>query len=512
MLTIIRIILNRLWPDDPEIKKERLYLIFSAGLLAAAWPPFPLGFLAFVALVLPLDLLSRRNFGDAFKGGFLFSFSFHLFSVYWISWVTLPGMIAAVALISLYDAILFGLFARIRNRFRLLSLLIFPILWAGVEYFRTQTEVAFPWSNLSYTQGSYIPFLQIAEFTGDIGISIIIVIVNILIWRAWRNPVRKQKAIMVLAAGLIIMVPTIYGAMILPDFDGGEKREISIALLQGSVDLETKWDPNKKIYNFMLYDSLSLAASEADFIVWPETAAPAYLLSNRRLTHMVSETARKAGKPMLVGTLDYVKLPDGDKYYNAAIQFDADGSYRPPYHKTKLVPFAETVPYGDYIPWLANLSLGWSDFEHGDNPQLYQNDFGSYGVLICYEVIFPEVINDYVHQGADFLVNITNDTWYGRSTGPDQHAIMAVFRAIENRIYIVRAANSGYSYFVDEYGRIYNESKLFERTIIRGNINRIKGITFFGRTGPILGQIGLLLIALISIILLSLWLKEKFNG
>jgi apolipoprotein N-acyltransferase len=315
---------------------------------------------------------------------------------------------------------------------------------------------------------------------------------------------------MALSAGLIVVLPTIYGAVRMSDAGPSNQGPIKVALLQGDVDLETKWDPNKKVFNFNLYDSLAVAAAPADLLVWPETAAPAYLLNDYSLTNRIARTARRAGNPMLVGTLDFNRIgKDSAEYFNAAIQFDPDGKHRAPYHKNKLVPFAETVPYGEYIPFLANLSLGWSDFEHGRELRIYENDFGSYGILICYEVIFPEVVNRYVREGADFLVNITNDTWYGLSSGPYQHAGMAAFRAIENRICIARAANSGFSYFVDKYGRVYNKSRLYERVILHGNLSPIEGRTFFNCTGPILGQAGLLLIGLTSLILVASWVHRK---
>jgi apolipoprotein N-acyltransferase len=507
---IIEHIYRSLWPSDPSRRRDRFYLIFSAALLAAAWPPLPFGFLSFIALVLPLDIISRKRFGKAFKSGYLFAFCYHLFSLYWIGWVTVPGMLAAMALISLYTAYVLALFGEIYRRHHRPALILFPFLWVGMEHFRSLLEIAFPWANLSYTQGSYIPFIQICEYVGDLGISLIIVIVNILIWRIWRGTKRRRQAVLAFVAGLLIVIPTIYGSVVLSRIKPPGGTPITVTVLQGNVDLETKWDPNKRDYNFNLYDSLAVAAPPADLLVWPETSAPAYLLSNYHLTRRVSRTAQKAGMPMLVGTLDYDRKSDSVlEYFNAAIQFDPDGSHRVPYHKNKLVPFAETVAYGDCVPWLVNLSLGWSDFEHGRKLRVYENDFGCYGTLICYEVIFPELVNQYIREGADFLVNITNDTWYGYSSGPYQHAVMAVFRAIENRVYIVRAANSGFSYFVDRYGRIYNKTALFERVIIRNDLFPIEGRTFFNRSGLVLGRTGLLLIGLVSLILAVVWVKEK---
>lgn len=471
-----------------------------------------LGFLSYLALVLPLDIISRKHFGQAFKSGLLFTFTYHLFALYWISWVHAPGTVAAVFVISLYTAFIFGIFGEIYQKYKAIGLIILPFLWIGVEYFRTLFEIAFPWVNLSYTQWAYTPLIQICEYTGDAGLSLLIVVVNILIWSAWRSRNRARTAGMIAITGLIIIVPTLYGVFVLSNTERADTKPIRISLLQGSIDLETKWDPNQLDYNFVVYDSLAAAAPESDLLVWPETAAPAYLLADHRLTGKVAQTARTVARPMLVGTLDFKRLDNGTyETFNAAIQFDPDGRHRRPYHKNKLVPFAETVPYGNYIPLLANLSLGWSDFIHGQERVIYKNDFGAYGTLICYEVIFPEMINQYVQEGVDFLVNITNDTWYGYSSGPYQHAVMAVFRAVENRIYIARAANSGFSYFVDKYGRIYNRSVLYERSIITGNIYPIEERTIFNRFGPVLGKFGLLLIVVMTIILAVIWLRRKLG-
>lgn len=504
---------SSLWPDDPAVRHRRFHLSLSGVLLAAAWPPLPFGFLAFIALIRPLDFVSGQSFGQGFKSGYLFSFVYFLFSLYWIGWVTVPGTLAAMAIISLYSAFVFALYAGLYKFNRSLAMILFPMLWVGMEYFRTLLEIAFPWSNLSYTQGSYTPFLQICEYVGDSGISLIIVIVNILLWRAWRGHRRRHRAVRAIIAGLLIAVPTVYGSIILSKAGPVNTGSIHVALLQGDIDLETKWDPNKKDHNFAVYDSLSKAAAPADLLVWPETAAPAYLLHNYRLTNKVSTTARAAGCPMLVGMLDYNYIDDTTfETFNAAVQFDANGHFRQPFHKNKLVPFAETVPYGQYIPWLANLSLGWSDFEHGRELRVYDNDFGSYGPLICYEVIFPEIINQYVRDGADFLVNITNDTWYGYSSGPYQHAGMVAFRAIENRLWIARAANSGFSFFVDKYGRVYNKSRLYERVILHGRVSPVEGRTFFNRTGPVVGQLGLLLIGIASCILMASWIRRAVKN
>jgi len=510
---IISYITRSFQTDDLSLRRQRFFLALSGFIMAAAWPPLPLGFLAFIALILPLDIISGLPFGKAFKKGYLFAFSYHFFALYWISWVTIPGTLAAMAIISLYNAFIFGLYASLYRRNTTLAMLAFPFLWVGMEYFRTLFQIAFPWANLSYTQWQYLPFLQICEFIGDAGITVIIVAVNILLWRVWRGHDRRRMALLAVLAGLLIVIPVIYGTFVLSEKYEEPGKPITVALLQGGLTIEEKWDPANKAYNVDLYDSLARASVPADLVVWPESSAPMYLLSNFFMTQKIANTARLIKRPMLVGTLDYTPLDSGNYlYYNAAIQFDADGSHRKPFHKNKLVPFAETVPYSEYVPWLANLSLGWSDFEHGSELGIYKNDFGTYGMLICYEIIFPEMIDRYMEQDVDFLVNITNDTWYGRSSGPYQHAVMAIFRAIENRVYIARVANSGFTYFVDRRGHMYNESRLFQKTIVKGEVYGDPPRTFFNRTGPLLGRFGLLSITVVWLILVALWVKRKFSS
>ncbi len=500
--------------ESPTVKQEYSRLIVSGILLALAWPPLPLGFLSYIALILPFDIISGKKFGAAFRSGYLFAFTYHLFSLYWIGTVTIPGMVAAVAIISIYSAFMLALFAGAYRLHKLLALVILPFLWIGVEYFRTLGEIAFPWSNLSYTQWAYKPFIQICEFTGDSGISFIIVCVNILLWRALRSSYRTRSAMLAFIAGLLVVIPTIYGVYRLTSMpEESDEHMVRIALLQGNIPLDIKWNPEDPAYNAIIYDSLADVAGPADLIVWPETAMPVYLLSDPYLRSLVASSARTHSTPLLVGMLDYIRpSPNELYYYNAATQFDADGAWRRAYHKNKLVPFAETVPYGNYIPWLANLSMGWSDFEHGAELVVYENHFGDYGTLICYEVIFPEVVNRYVRQGAEFFVNITNDTWYGWTSGAYQHGIMAVFRAIENRVYLVRAANSGFSYLVDRYGRIYNKTRLFEQAVAVGDLYASVTPTVFNRTGPLLGRIGLLVLGLVTIFLGCQWIAGKIRN
>lgn len=500
-------------------------LTFWAFLLALAYLPAPLGFVAWFALVRPLQIISKLSPGEAFKAGYFYSFMANLFQLYWVAVVTPPGMVAAIFLLSLYPAIILSAFSKIYRWRKWIGLLILPILWVGMEYFRSLTEVSFPWTDLAYSQGSYLTLIQIVSVIGCYGLSLLIMLVNIFLWHVISKSNRMEVKV---SSGLsifgIFVFLFLYGWVVSPPFQ--EKGDIKISLLQGNVDLATKWKRETRLRNFKLYDSLSLEAARdsADLIVWPETAAPCYPRVERRYRDLLSRTAQSTGTTHLIGALDVIYQDKKEKAYNSAFQFSSDGGIDTIYHKVKLVPFSEHVPYQDYLPFLTREFLSqyldaikmhqiewWSDFYPGDTTVIFNIEKAGYAVLICFESAFPNYVRQTILDGAEFLVNITNDTWFGRSPGPYQHLTLAVFRAIENRVWVARCANSGISTFIDPYGKQIQTIGLYKQGVISENIYPIDGYSAFTKIGPVVGQISALILAAILIILLFLWLKIKFT-
>jgi apolipoprotein N-acyltransferase len=290
-----------------------------------------------------------------------------------------------------------------------------------------------------------------------------------------------------------------------------------VALLQGNVDLATKWKGDTRGRNFVLYDSLAAIASKdsVDLIIWPETAAPAYPRWESGYLHQLQSTARRSGAVNLIGALDEVHKDGKRRGYNAAFQFSATGQLDGVYHKIKLVPFSERSPYQEQIPFLTRDFLQkyvtaikthevqwWSNFYSGDSIVLFEVDSSKYSTLICFEAAFPEYVRQGVLKGASFAVNITNDTWFGRSPGPFQHLRITVMRAVENRIWLARCANSGISAVIDPYGRERARAGLYIQDVIGYDIRPLEEYSIFTQIGPVVGRLCWWLTAIILVIMI----------
>lgn len=511
------------WPQDVTVRLRRAELTFWAFVLALAYLPLPLGFLAWVALVRPLMILTELKGKAVFKAGYFYSLMANIFLLYWVAIVTPMGMVAAVFILSLYPAIVFYAFAKIYHWKKIWGLAALPILWVGMEYFRSLSQFAFPWTDMAYSQGYYLTFIQIVSIIGSYGLSFILIILNILLWqvtlRSNRLETRVSSGIGFMALAVVIYL---YGWAVFPPFQ--EQGDIKVSLLQGNVDLETKWSAGTREQNFVLFDSLAQVASgdSADLIVWPETAAPCYPRYEPDYRRMLTSTAIKSGAYNLVGALDLDYVNQKDKSHNSAFQFAPDGTMSAPYNKVKLVPFSEHVPYQDYLPFLTRAFLSkyldlirtntiewWSDFYPGDSAVVFNTDKTKYSVLICFESAFPDYIRQCLLKGAEFLVNITNDTWFGRSAGPFQHMRIAVFRAVENRVWIARCANSGISALIDPYGREEVHAGLYIQKVVSGKVAPLDEYSIFTRIGPVVGRFSLLISSGIFLILIAVWVRKK---
>jgi apolipoprotein N-acyltransferase len=387
------------------------------------------------------------------------------------------GFLGMTILHSLYYAALFGVFCWLVSRRRefIISL---PFIWAAIEYLRSLSQFAFPWTNLSYTQWDYLSLIQTADLWGDIGLSFWIAVINLLIYLAWSQRRRIAMAI-IPAIGVVLLFA---GAFLYNSGPREYSTNLKIALLQGNFPLKVKWNKAMRDYNFEVYDSLTRVAhgEGADLIIWPETAAPMYLNQEPYYYSWLTRLAIELPTYMLVGTLT-TKVDDAGnlRAFNSAIQFTPMGQSQITYSKIELVPFSERVPYADYFPPIKKIDLGQSDFLAGDTLLVFQHPKGNYACLICFELAFSDLVRQFANRGAEFFVTITNDTWFGRTAGPYQHMQMASFRAVENRTWIGRAANSGFSFTVDPYGTKYGRSNLEERTIVYGDIGKIKKKTFY---------------------------------
>ncbi len=488
--------------------REFLLVLFSALLFSFAFPPSPFGFLAYFALVPLLSVLQGISPKQAFKWGYLFGVITNVMILYWIIWQTfygeyfvLPGSIGAYLILALYPAVWCWLLKLISTRWRH-SLIIAPFLWVGLEYLRGLGQVGFPWLDIGYTQTGYLPMIQFASITGIQGISFWIVALNVLVYLLLKS--KKTRAARGLLIVVLVLIPYLYGRKVMNKENSSET--VKVALIQGNIDPNIKWDPQFLDYSFQVYDSLSKEAAKAkpDVIIWPETAAPCYLEKEPVYLSKVEKLSQELNTDLIVGTDDYYVVgPERYVFYNSSFWISPDYGLKEKYYKMQLVPFAERIPYSGSMRIFEEIELGQANFSPGIDYTLFQTREGNFPTLICYEIAFPDLVRQFVKHGADFIANITNDAWFGRTAGPYQHASMSIMRAVENRISIARCANTGISLTVDPYGRILEKASLFKTTNLVSEIPKRSETTFFTRHGPWLGKL-CLLVSLLTGITISL--------
>ncbi len=271
-----------------------------------------------------------------------------------------------------------------------------------------------------------------------------------------------------------------------------------MAVVQGNIPQGRKWDYRRQAEFLGIYSNLTREASlkRPQLIVWPETAVPGYLPGDRYLFARLVRLSGQSGAYILMGAAHLKKGNEGeDKYFNSAFLFSPRG-IEGIYNKIHLVPFGEFVPGGRWFPSWQRAVLPGGGFEAGKYHSLFKLPQGQFTVLICYEIIFPRLVRRSVEGGANFIVNITNDAWFGKTAGPYQHAAMATFRAVENRRPLVRAANTGVSLFIDPFGR-RDVLKVGERPIfVQGTLTKEivlpRGETFYTRYGDIFAYLCLI--------------------
>ena len=481
-----------------KVSPNLIVALLSGLLLFLSFPKFGSGILAWVALIPLFYALRDAKPWEGFKTGFLAGLVAHIGILYWISYVVvqygyLPvyvgimAMLLLAAYLSLYTACFAMGVVFLRRRGGALFLSA-PLLWAILEFARSHLFTGFPWENLAYSQYLYGNIIQIADLTGIYGISFAIVMVNAVLYNLWSLRFRKRYLLTEITIAFAI-IAAIYGY---GHFRTAEIREtvqkkssVDVALVQGNIDQNIKWNDRYQLQTLNIYRSLSLRSipAEEGVIVWPETAAPFYFEGPNPLRAVVVDVARASGRRLLFGSPSHDESGGRVSYSNSAYLLRPDGTVAGRYDKVHLVPYGEYVPLRQFFPFIGKLVGGIGDFRPGTGFNPIESDGRRIGVLICYEGIFPESAREYKQKGADLLVNITNDAWFGKTSAPFQHLSMTVFRAVENRLYLVRAANTGISAIIDPTGKILSQTGIFERTVLKGEVKYIDEKTFYAAYG-----------------------------
>jgi apolipoprotein N-acyltransferase len=482
--------------------------ILSGILLVLSFPKFGAGFVAWIALIpLIYAIKESRRLSEGFVLGFISGIICHIGVLYWITYAVvhygnLPyyAGISAMMLLALYLSLYIAIFASgcvyFRNK-RIPLVFAAPALWTCLEYAKSHLFTGFPWENLAHSQYLYSPLIQIADITGIYGITFMIVMVNIMIYNLLTTkPVNKMIMREVIVGCFIILITCTYGFVKISHIENSMKQadSIDVAVIQGSIDQNIKWNPQFQKETIDIYKNLSLmkALSGASLIIWPETATPFFFQDADNLHREVVDVAKSSKSWLLFGSPSYVKNGDALSFLNSAFLLSPDGRIMGQYDKVHLVPYGEYVPLRRIFPFISKLAVGVGDFASGTGFFPIYMGHHRLGVLICYEGIFPEAGRSYKNAGADLLVNITNDAWYGPTSAPYQHLSMTIFRAVENRLYVVRAANTGISAVIDPTGKIVSRTKLFEKTFLRETVKFTNDKTLYMLYGDVFVYICLL--------------------
>lgn len=485
--------------------RTTLMAALTGLLLACSFPRPDLAVLAWVGLIPLLQVMERRPFKSGYVAGCLY----YGIVLYWLNIVMvryggLPVVLSVtaylllVAYLALYFAVATWGACRLREKLGLSPILTLPVFWVALEFLRSIALTGFPWATLGYSQQGWLSMIQSADLFGVYGITFLLVLVNatanetLVALRTRRRPL--PRAALVVTA-LLFVANLGYGLWRTGQPLDERPRTLQTTVVQGNIDQGVKWEPSFQRETVAIYRKLSVesgAGEKGRLIVWPESAVPFYFQEGNPLTAEVRKSAIESGSHLLLGSPAFEKGEGGVRYLNSAFLLSPGGETLGRSDKVHLVPFGEYVPLSGLLPFVNKLVAGIGDFSPGQVHPL-QVAGNRIGVLVCYEAIFPELARDYVRKGSDLLVNITNDAWYGRSSAPYQHLAMVRFRAIENRIWIARAANTGISAFIAPSGTVHQATEIFTTTAVSTAVGLGAANSWYSRSGDFLPLIALIL-------------------
>jgi len=488
-------------------KKRDILLSFLSGILfALSFPNFDLEFLAWFALVPLFYSFDGKGLYQSFKLGFLTGIISFLGILYWIivavhTYGNVPLILSGLILLLLviYLSLYMGIFtflcrlAQIRLGSKLIMLS--PFLWVSLEYLRSFLLTGFPWTNLSYSQYLNLPFIQMADITGSYGLSFVIVLVNatlFLVLHQWPKktfPLREVAITVIVLLGFLIYG---YAKMKHVDREAAQTPPLKVGLVQGNIDQSIKWEESFQRETLKIYERLSskVAKEKPELIIWPETATPFFFQDEKEYQPIVLGIPKKMGAFLLFGTPFYKVERGKVNHYNSAFLASPSGELTGRYDKIHLVPFGEYIPLQKLLFFIeSSIGEGIGNFEPGKEIFNFSLPHGKFGLLICFEIIFPDLCRRFVKSGANFLVTITNDAWFGRTSAPYQHFSIATFRAVENRVFIARAANTGISGLIDPKGKIVQRGDIFTEEAMNGTIRLMKGKSFYTLYGDVFAWI-----------------------
>jgi apolipoprotein N-acyltransferase len=518
---------------DQARPRQILFACASGLLLPLCFPRFDLGLLAWIVLIplhLALDQCSRqRAFWIGWMSGLI---GFTGIMAWVVTAMTTYGKVpepisyAILLLLTTYLGLYVGLYSLavvwLRELIPRYGIFFAPCFWVALELFRTHLLSGLPWCLLGYSQYRELDLIQVADHTGVYGISFLIVLVNVafaelFLWimpffRGF-HPVKLPWELLTTAA-VCMLLSWFYSSAALSDRDlKNTKTSITVGVVQPNIDQAVKWDAAFRDETMRRFDRLTAQlGTSTDLVVWPEAATPFIFEREKEYQLQLIAWAERAQAPILLGSPALRFYPDRRPYLlNSAYLLGRDGTVLGRYDKHHLVPFGEYIPLkSSFLFFLDKLVEGIGDFEAGPgqttlsfSPKSWSTERSAgsrpvkFGVAICYEVIFPDLVRRFAANGAEFLVTITNDGWFGPSSAPAQHFAMVVFRSVENHLAFVRAANTGISGFIDPFGQIIEATPLFVEQASYTTIPTRQARTFYSYYGDVFAHACVIICALL---------------
>lgn len=504
-----------------KIRFTDILLAAGSGILSAlSFPKFGLSFLAWISLIPLLLLIFKKNPKQSFILGLVAGFAFYAVLIYWIPSVpshygnlsfglSLFIYILLVFFLGLFWAF-FALFSsKTARAFPRTAYLAVPFIWVAFEYVLTHFLTGFPWGLLGHSQFINLYFIQMASVTGVYGLSCVLVLFQSLF--LFSMNFRKR---MPFFAGLsVVLLIHFAGFLRVKDVPGSEN-SFKASVIQGNVSSDIYWDrisdeETRTLFNQHIDLTQKAIAGGSRLVIWPEFSVPLCFSCPYGIYQEFKDTlfqlVEATGATLLLGTNETSQSGGHIQYHNTALCLSPKHTITQ-YFKMHLVPFGEYTPYKTVFAFIEKMTHAIGDITPGKEHILHSYEGIRFGSPICYEIIFPNLVRRFVKKGASFLVTITNDGWYGQSSAPYQHFAIAVFRAVENRRFLLRAATTGISGIINPYGRILSRTELETQSYLTGRITPLQTQTPYTRFGDVLPLASLTLTALFFILSL---LKRK---
>ncbi len=494
----------------PKHRPYLLILLSSLLLFCAAPGRWSITAFTWPALVPLLAAVDNQPPKRAAVLGFSCGIIYYSGLIYWITnalhnygGLSLTPALLVMLLLAAYMAAYMALFAALLGWLKGPLWLRAPLIWTALDFVKARFLTGFPWEDLGYFQYHHPLLIQLADLGGHYIITFIIVMVNAMLASILLKKSRGGRYRALLIPLSIILAAGAYNLWSYGYWQGRVKKAatVRVGIVQGNIDQAEKWQPKLQQKTVSTYLRLSReleGRSRPALILWPETALPFFPFHNPLFAEVLS--LMRVYKPLtLITGAPHVETGRGPaRYYNSAfaIQDTGDGIHLQRYDKEHLVPFGEYIPFQKYLPAALPIVQSMGNFSAGRNQRPLQCGPARCGMLICFESIFPALARQWCSLGANILINLTNDAWYGRSSAPEQQLSMVVMRAVENRRSLARAANTGISAFIDPLGRVKEASPIFEEYKMAADLPLIQQKSFYTKRGYLFAPLCLLILSL----------------